>query len=134
MLLLLYLLYLKLFPNRVGTKRTIWTTSWSVGPSAPHSLFLVELSHSLFHSFSSLASDLDGTCKRYSTLKSDFNTRHSIFKIRWLRTWSFEIHANLDNYCGPIVVNRSNKRRLTNIGSLISPVVDHVSQFKSDVE
>ena len=52
-------------------------------------------------------------------LKLDFSTQHSMFRIRSLRTRSFEIYANLYNYCGPIVINGRNKRRLTNDGSLI---------------
>ena len=68
------------------------------------------------------------SAKGTSMLKSDFSTRHSIFKIRSLRPRSFGIRANLFNYCGSIVVNGSNERRLTNDGSLNTLVVGHVGR------
>ena len=68
------------------------------------------------------------------TLKSDFNTRHSVFMIRWLRTWSFGICANLYNYCGSIFINETNKKRLTNTRSLVNLIVGYVDRFRPNVE
>ena len=68
------------------------------------------------------------------TLKSDSSTRHSVFSVGWLWTWSFEICANWYDYCGPFVINGPNKSRLTNDGLLISLVVGHVGRSGLGVE
>jgi len=57
------------------------------------------------------------------TLKLNFDSRHSVFRIRWLRIWSFEIYANLYHYCGLVAVNGPSKRWLTSVGLLITFVV-----------